>query len=83
MKILLGSLARIGPNDLVTSDPNVMRRMLAVRSPYRRADWYVGMRFDPSRENIESERNDEKHTALRTKMSAGVGVPLSALHWGS
>ena len=60
-----------------------MRRMLAVRSPYRRADWYVGMRFDPSRENVASERNDEKHTALRAKMSAGVGIPLPALHWGS
>lgn len=29
-----GSVARIGPNDLVTSDPELMKRMLNVRSPY-------------------------------------------------
>lgn len=31
-----GSLARVGPNDLVTDDPDVIRRMMAVRSPYTR-----------------------------------------------
>ncbi|TVY75669.1 Cytochrome P450 monooxygenase [Lachnellula suecica] len=66
-----GSLARVGPNFLITSDPEQMRKMLSVRSLYRRSDWYVGMRFDPSSENVASERNDEKHTALRAKMAAG------------
>ncbi|KAH7348871.1 pisatin demethylase [Rhexocercosporidium sp. MPI-PUGE-AT-0058] len=66
-----GSLARIGPNHLVTSDPNQMRRMLGVRSTYTRSEWYIGMKFDPSRENIESERNEDKHNALRAKMAAG------------
>lgn len=58
----------------MTSDAEVWRRILAVRSPYRRSDWYVGMRFDPSHDDVESERNDEKHTALRAKMSAGVSL---------
>ena len=31
-----GSLARIGPNELVTDDPDVLRRMMAVRSSYER-----------------------------------------------
>ncbi|KAL5322290.1 hypothetical protein ACEPPN_010262 [Leptodophora sp. 'Broadleaf-Isolate-01'] len=66
-----GSLARIGPNHLVTSDPNQMRRMLGVRSKYTRSDWYVGMKFDPSRENVESERDESNHNALRAKMAAG------------
>jgi hypothetical protein len=50
--------------------------MIAVRSKYTRSDWYVGMRFDPSHDNVESERNDERHTALRAKMSAGVSMLL-------
>jgi hypothetical protein len=69
----IGSLARIGPNDLVTDDPALMRRMNAVRSPYRRSDWYIGMRFDPSRDNVESQMDEEKHAELRSKMAAGVG----------
>lgn len=32
----LGSLARVGPNELITDDPDVLRRMMAVRSPYTR-----------------------------------------------
>lgn len=33
---VIGSLARVGPNDLVTDDPDVLRRMMAVRSSYTR-----------------------------------------------
>ncbi|KAI9733771.1 MAG: hypothetical protein M1818_007185 [Claussenomyces sp. TS43310] len=66
-----GSLARIGPDQLVTSDVGIMRKMLAVRSTYRRSDWYVGMRLDPSRDNVLSERDDDRHNELRAKMAAG------------
>lgn len=66
-----GSLARIGPNDLVTSDPSVVRRILSVRSPYTRSDFYDGMRTEPGVDSILSQRDDEKHNILRTKMAAG------------
>jgi hypothetical protein len=49
-----------------------MRRMLGARSLYRRSDWYVGMRFDPARDNLESQMDDGKHTALGAKLAAGV-----------
>ncbi|CRG91690.1 Alpha-galactosidase 3 [Talaromyces islandicus] len=66
-----GRLARIGPYHLLTSDPDVMRRMLGVRSRYRRSEWYTGMRFDPSSDNVESQKDEAKHNALRSKMAAG------------
>ncbi|KAK3936975.1 pisatin demethylase [Diplogelasinospora grovesii] len=66
-----GSLARIGPNDLLTSDPDLMRRMLNVRTNYQRSDWYYAMRFDPSKDNVLSMMDDAKHTKLRAKMAAG------------
>ncbi|KAK1543408.1 hypothetical protein CPAR01_04041 [Colletotrichum paranaense] len=66
-----GSLARIGPNDLLNDDPGLMRRMLGVRSEYRRSDWYDGMRFNPSRDNVLSCRDEDEHTKLRSKMAAG------------
>jgi hypothetical protein len=72
----VGSIARIGPNLLVTSDREIWRRIQAVRSPYRRSDWYIGMRFDPSRDNLESQRDDAKHTALRAKMAPGVSKDM-------
>lgn len=44
-----GSIARVGPNILVTSEPDLMKRMLNVRTKYKRGDWYAAMRFDPSK----------------------------------
>lgn len=70
-----GSLARVGPNDLVTDDPDILRRMMAVRSPYTRGPWYDAMRFDPMKDNLLSMRDEEAHTALRNKMAAGVCIP--------
>ncbi|OCT52775.1 pisatin demethylase [Cladophialophora carrionii] len=64
-----GSLVRIGPNDLITNDPDILKRMGAPRSPYRRSDWYNALRVD--RENILSERDEERHAMLRNKMAAG------------
>ncbi|SPO04445.1 related to pisatin demethylase (cytochrome P450) [Cephalotrichum gorgonifer] len=64
-------LARIGPNELITSDPGMLRQMLGVRSRYQRSDWYIGMRFDPNSDNILSQRDSGLHHALRSKMSAG------------
>ncbi|KAH9212789.1 pisatin demethylase [Leptodontidium sp. 2 PMI_412] len=66
-----GSLVRIGPNMLVTDDPALMRKMNAVRSPYRRSDWYTGLRFDPTRDNVLSQMDEDTHTELRTKMAIG------------
>lgn len=49
-----------------------MRLMLGVRSEYRRSDWYDGMRFNPSRDNVLSCRDEDEHAKLRSKMVAGV-----------
>lgn len=70
---LEGKIARIGPNDLVTCDPELQRRMLGVRSPYSRAPYYEGFRFDPSRDNVLSQTDNVKHGIVRAKMAAGVG----------
>jgi hypothetical protein len=67
-----GPIVRIGPNDLVTNDLEVWRKISAVRSPYIRSNWYNGIRFDPDYDSIISERDDKIHNALRAKMAAGV-----------
>jgi hypothetical protein len=71
---IAGSIARIGPNQLVTSDPDLMKRMLNVRTKYQRSDWYHSMRFNPAKDNILSTMDDAKHTVLRSKMAAGVCI---------
>ena len=70
--IVLGSLARIGPKHLLTSDPSTIRRILAARSGYSRGPWFDSLRIDPRSPNIVSERNMESHKRLRYKVSASV-----------
>jgi hypothetical protein len=66
-----GPLVRVGPNTLICSDAEVMRRLSAPRSPYKRADWYFAMRLNPGQDNIFSTRDEARHDELRRKMAAG------------
>uniref|UniRef100_A0A093VCR3 Pisatin demethylase n=1 Tax=Talaromyces marneffei PM1 TaxID=1077442 RepID=A0A093VCR3_TALMA len=66
-----GPIARVGPNHLLTDDPEVVRRILATRSHYTRGPWFDSIKIDPHIPNIVSERNTGRHNRLRHKMSAG------------
>ncbi|KAF2731743.1 cytochrome P450 [Polyplosphaeria fusca] len=65
-----GPIARIGPNDLLTSDPAIIRSMSAARSSYARSSWYDAMAVDPYVDNILSERNVLVHDVRRAKMAS-------------
>jgi hypothetical protein len=66
-----GPVARIGPNNLVTDDPEFTRRILAARSHYTRGPWFDSIKINPHVSNIVSERHPGKHNHLRYQMSAG------------
>lgn len=68
-----GHLARIGPNDLITDDPEIVRRMSAARSPYSRSNWYNAMRMNPHRDSMFSMTNTTVHDKLKAQMSFGYG----------
>lgn len=72
LTITTGSIARVGPNDLITSDPDLIKHMYKARGDYTRSSWYEGMRFNPSRDNLLSLRSEAEHTKLRAKMASGV-----------
>ncbi|KAF5559669.1 cytochrome P450 monooxygenase [Fusarium phyllophilum] len=65
-----GDIARVGPNDLITSDPNLMKHMLIARTRYKRSSWYDAMRLDLTKDNVLSQRNDDLHASTRSKMAA-------------
>lgn len=66
-----GPLCRIGPNHVLTSSPDLLRRMNAPRSPYRRSAWYGAVRAKPRIDTMLSTRSEAKHSELRRKMKAG------------
>ncbi|KIX94105.1 uncharacterized protein Z520_10131 [Fonsecaea multimorphosa CBS 102226] len=66
-----GSPARIGPNMIMTDDPEFVRVITAPRSPFRRGHWYKGMKIDPRINNLLSEQDEKRHAELRAKMMPG------------
>ena len=72
LTVLEGPLARIGPKQLITSDPAVTYRILSTGSRYMRAEWFDALRIDPHMKNIVSETDSTRHNQMRYIMSAGV-----------
>ena len=74
-----GPLVRIGPNELLSTDPDVLRMMSAVRSPYTKGDFYNTGRIVPGVNTVVSERNEAEHKALRAKMAPPYVFPRAFL----
>lgn len=66
-----GGLVRIGPHDLLSADPDHLRRMSSARSAYGRSSWYRATRLDPYHDMMGSTMDKAAHAALRAKMAAG------------
>ncbi|KAJ3575687.1 hypothetical protein NPX13_g3950 [Xylaria arbuscula] len=66
-------LARIGPNELLSTDPDVLRKMSAARSLYTKGTFYETGRITPEEDTIVSLRNEEAHRSLRAKMGTAFG----------
>ncbi|KAF9874726.1 cytochrome P450 [Colletotrichum karsti] len=67
-----GPIARVGPNDLVTSSPELLLHMSAIRSSYTKTEWfYRACRHRPDKDHVFSEMDEEKHKQLRSRMAAG------------
>lgn len=56
---------------LITSDPDLVRRMSAVRSAFTRGPWYAALKLHPERENITSYVDERKHADIRSRMAPG------------
>lgn len=66
-----GPLMRIGPNDLLASNPDHLRRMSAVRSTYERSSWYKATKLDPYHDMMGSVMDKSAHMSIRSKLAAG------------
>ncbi|KAM3515844.1 hypothetical protein MY11210_000615 [Beauveria gryllotalpidicola] len=65
-----GPLVRIGPNQLVSSDPEVLRRISSVRGNYTKGRFYKAGRIIPGVDNVVSALNEDKHKAMRAQMNS-------------
>ncbi|KAI1334087.1 pisatin demethylase [Xylariaceae sp. FL0016] len=66
-----GSLVRIGPNSVITTDVKHAQQMEALKSPYRKGPWYDTFRFEKGKYHSFCMVDEERHAALRTKIGPG------------
>lgn len=66
-------LIRVGPNELSTDDPEVLRRVAGVRSAYGRDPWYLAARFDPYHDNVFTILGADAHDRFKAKIAGAYG----------
>ncbi|KAK0701343.1 cytochrome P450 [Apiosordaria backusii] len=66
-----GKIARIGPNSVLSSSPEVWIHV-NTKPGYKRSEWYFkAVRVEYQRDNIFSQTDTEKHDATRKKIAPG------------
>ncbi|KAK5992623.1 Cytochrome P450 monooxygenase ABA1 [Cladobotryum mycophilum] len=66
-----GPLVRIGPNQLLSTDPDVLRHMSSVRSRYSKGKFYASGKIVPGVDNVVSLRDPTRHKQMRAQMAPG------------
>ncbi|ROW08641.1 hypothetical protein VPNG_06154 [Cytospora leucostoma] len=66
-----GQLVRVGPNELLTSDPELVRKMGSTKSTYTRGAFYEGNRFNPYHPTMFTILDTQKHDELKTRLIPG------------
>ncbi|OHE92313.1 cytochrome P450 [Colletotrichum orchidophilum] len=63
-------LIRVGPNELLTDDPDVLRRINAARGDYGKDPWYFSSRFNPYQETMFTTLDKGLHDRMKSKTAA-------------
>lgn len=66
-----GGLARVGPNSILTTDPDVLRRVASARTKYTKDEWYQAVSFSPHHVTMVTLLDNPSHDRVKAKTSSG------------
>ncbi|KAI7774803.1 hypothetical protein LA080_007773 [Diaporthe eres] len=64
-------MVRVGPNELITGDAEIIRKINKERSGYNRSAWYNGGRINPYYDNMFSTQQPTAHTKYKSRVGHG------------
>lgn len=76
-------LLRVGPDTLMTDDPDIVRQINGLKAGYGRAKWYEAFHLDPYFHNMFSTRDLKYHDDIKSRTAAaytGREVPGLEFH---
>ncbi|KAF1359821.1 cytochrome P450 [Lizonia empirigonia] len=62
-----GPLVRIGPNEITTDDPEILKKIASSNSTYSRATWYLTGRFNPYHDNLFTILEPKPHKKAKDR----------------
>lgn len=69
-----GPLVRIGPNQILTSDADFLRKTGAVRGTYDRSPWYVAFRWQPYVDNTFNIQDHTVHDKRKGQIATAYNI---------
>lgn len=64
-----GSLVRVGPNEVLVDDPDLIRKVSSTKNTYTKGNWYHGGKFNPYHDPMFQIRDPVQHDRLKAKLS--------------
>jgi hypothetical protein len=78
-----GPLVRVGPNELISDDPDVMKRINGTSSTWHRDPFYITGKFNPYHENLFSLLDPQEHKQAKSRtISAYSGREIADIQEG-
>lgn len=74
--ISTGNLFRIGPNQVITTDVDVIRRIAHPKSMYSKSPFYQTFRFIPTQDHTFSLLDEAEHSRRRTILGPGYSASI-------
>jgi hypothetical protein len=65
-----GPLVRIGPNEILTDDPEIIKKTSSTHSLYKRSSWYLTGRFNPYHDNLFTILEPDAHKKAKARSLA-------------
>ncbi|KAI0853287.1 cytochrome P450 monooxygenase [Daldinia vernicosa] len=66
-----GTVVRVAPNYILTSDPEILRRIASARSNYGKDEWYETIRFAPEHRTMVTILGNSAHDQRKAKALKG------------
>ncbi|KAJ4304990.1 hypothetical protein N0V90_000518 [Kalmusia sp. IMI 367209] len=75
-----GPITRIGPKQVLLSDPEAIRKVLRVGTDFKRGPWFDTFQLSPGNMSIVAERDPQRHKVIRHALNPSMsGQALSKM----